>query len=96
MGNLRDFAARLRDAWEADDAAEREAAALAERAAFYARFHTEAAAALVEREPDPIEAAERAALFGPEAAPNPYWPGDPDPLRDGLLAGFFAHRRKGR
>jgi hypothetical protein len=33
----------------------------------------------------------------PEAPPPPpkiYEPGDPDPLRDGLLSGFWRHRVK--
>ena len=57
-------------------------------AAFYARYLNEAAAALAEREPDPIEDAERAAVFGPEAALHPHQPGEPDALRDGLLRGW--------
>ena len=64
--------------------------ALADRLAFYTRFQAEAAAALADRDPDPIEAAERAAVFGAEAEPHPYQPGDPDPLRGGLLRGWRA------
>jgi len=45
-----------------------EADAVAARIAFYVRFQAEAAAALAGREPDPIEAAERAAVFGGEGA----------------------------
>ncbi len=60
-------------------------AEVAERAAFYALRQAEAAGVLAQREPDPIEAAERAMVFGAEAAPQPWQPGDPDPMRDGLL-----------
>ncbi len=54
------------------------AAAVAACAAFYARFQA--------------EAAERAAVFGSEGEARPYQPGEPDPLRDGLLQGWRAHR----
>jgi hypothetical protein len=38
--------------------------------------------------------ATRARLAAEYAArPQPYMPGDPDPLRDGLLAGFYRHYR---
>jgi hypothetical protein len=50
---------------------------------------------LAERVPDPIEAAERAAVFGAEAAPQPYRPGERDALRDGLLRGWRNHRPAG-
>ena len=53
----------------------------------------DAPAAPVDLEPDPIEAAERAAMAEHHAAPPadcPWRPGDPDPLRDGLLAGWRA------
>jgi hypothetical protein len=39
-------------------------------AAWLARFAAEALAALQEREPDPIEDAERAAVFGPQQTPR--------------------------
>ncbi len=42
---------------------------------------------------DPIEAAERAALAGGGGVGRTYQPGDPDPLRDGLLRGWRDHRR---
>ena len=45
--------------------------------------------------PDFDDAAERAAMADHHAAPpdpNPWRPGDPDPLRDGLLAGWRASR----
>lgn len=62
------------------------------RAAFYARFQAEAAAALAQREPDPIEAAERAAVFDGGGEARAYQRGEPDPLRDGLLRGWRDHR----
>jgi len=39
-------------------------------AAWLARFAAEAFAALQQREPDPIEDAERRAVFGPQQAPR--------------------------
>lgn len=62
------------------------------RVALYARLQAEAAAALAQREPDPIEAAERAAVFGDGGEARAYQPGEPDPLRDGLLRGWRDHR----
>ncbi|HEV7267247.1 MAG TPA: hypothetical protein VGN83_20380 [Falsiroseomonas sp.] len=64
------------------------------RAAFYARFAAEAAAALAV--PDDDLAAERAVMalhYAAPAASQPYQPGDTDPLCDGLLAGWHSHRR---
>ncbi|WP_270934422.1 hypothetical protein [Falsiroseomonas oryzae] len=49
-------------------------------------------AVLAEREPDPIEAAERAAVCGSVLTPRPYQPGASDLLRDGLLRGWRDHR----
>ena len=48
---------------------------------------------LARREVDPADAAERAAMaehFAAPAAPDPWRPGDPDPLGAGLLAGWRA------
>ena len=62
------------------------------RVAFYARF--QAAAALAA--PDEDLAAERAVMALHYAAPaeaQPCQPGAPDPLHDGLLAGWRSHRR---
>lgn len=62
-------------------------------AASYLRFMEEAAAALAAPDPDLDE--ERAVMAQHYAAPaeaHPYQPGDPDDLRDGLLAGFRPHR----
>ncbi len=56
----------------------------------------EALVAPLQRVLDPIEAAERAAMAEHYAAPpdaRPWRPGDPDPLRDGLLAGWRAGQR---
>lgn len=63
------------------------------RVAFYARFQAEAAAALAA--PDPDLGADRALMaqhYAAPAAPHLYQPGDPDPLRDGLLLGWRNHR----
>lgn len=62
------------------------------RAAFYARFAAEAAAALAA--PDPELAAERALMAQHYAAPTEP-PGGPDPLRDGLLRGARDQRPPG-
>ena len=67
--------------------------AVAIRAAGYARFQAEAAAAIAA--PDPDLAADRAVMalhYAAPTAPHLYQPGDPDPLRDGLLLGWRNHR----
>lgn len=62
-----------------------EAARITARAAALVRAAQEALMALTERDACPIEIAERDAIFGTQPADRPYIPGDPDPLRDGLL-----------
>ncbi len=44
-------------------------------------------------EAEAAEAAAMAAHYAAPAAADAYRPGDPDPLRDGLLRGFHDHRR---
>lgn len=62
-------------------------------AAALARFAAEALAALQDRDHDPHEAEERAAIFAGDNLPA-YDPSAPDALRDGLAAGYRAHQRK--
>lgn len=60
-----------------------------------ARIRAEVLAALAA--PDPDLEAERALMAQHYAAPAeaaPPVPGDPDPLRDGLLSGALMHRRR--
>lgn len=87
----------MTDAEKAEALARLRPEATTERAARYERAQTAATAALVA--PDPELEAERAVMaqnYAASAEARPYQPGDPDALRDGLLAGFFAHRSIGR
>lgn len=59
----------------------------------HARIVREVAEALAAPDDDLAEEhAAMTAFYAAPASPDPYQPGDPDPLRDGLHRGFHAHR----
>ena len=63
----------------------------ADAAAFYRRAAEDAAAALAVEDPDLArERGETAAALAGPAAADPWHPGKPDPLRDGLLTAALA------
>ena len=66
-------------------------AGAADRAAFYRQAAEEAAVALAAYDPDLAhERSEMAAAMAAPAAADPWHPGKPDPLRDGLLIAALA------
>ena len=66
-------------------------AGAADRAAFYRQAAEDAAVALAAYDPDLAhERSEMAAAMAAPAAADPWHPGEPDPLRDGLLVAALA------
>jgi hypothetical protein len=66
-------------------------AGAADRAAFYRQAAEDAAVALAAYDPDLAhERSEMAAAMAAPAAADPWHPGEPDPLRDGLLIAALA------